>query len=145
MDTQALRLEHSSIIGLASRLGGVAGDVKTRGDAHDARALILTIDDMLQGHLAEEDAELYPALMAAPDAETRTLGISAFEEMGCVVGAWVNYRDHWTLDAILGDPRRFAGTTKGVIGALSLRIEMENDILYPAMDRLTAGRGLAAA
>ena len=145
MDTQALRLEHSSIMSLASRLGGVAGAVKTRGDAHDARALILTMDDKLQGHLAEEDAELYPALMAAPDAETRTLGASAFEEMGGIVGSWVNYRDHWTPDAILGDPRRFAATTEGVIGALSLRIEMENDILYSAMDRLTAGRRLAAA
>ena len=145
MDTQALRAEHSSIMALASRLGGFAGDVKTRGDAHDARALILTIDGTLQGHLAEEDAELYPALMAAPDAETRTLGASAFEEMGGIVGAWASYRDHWSLEAILGDAGRFAAATEGVMGALSLRIEMENDVLYPAMERLTVAAGRAAA
>ena len=145
MDTHALRMEHSSIMALASRLGGVAGDVKTRGDAHDARALIGSIDNLLRAHLAEEDDNLYPALMAARDEETRQLGAAAFEAMGGIVGAWTNYRDHWTLEAILVDVRRFAAATEGVMGALSLRIEMENDVLYPAMERLTDAAGRAAA
>lgn len=137
MDMQALRAEHSSIMALASRLGGIAGNVKTRGDAHDARALIGSIDSLLQAHLTEEDDNLYPALMAAAGEDVRRLGAEAFEAMGGIVGAWTNYCDHWSLEAILAKPGRFAAATDGVMGALSLRIEMENDVLYPAMERLT--------
>lgn len=145
MDTQALRDEHRSIMTMASRLGGIAGDIKTRGDAFDACTLIRTIDDLLGGHLAVEDENLYPALMAAEDEETRLLGADAFEEMGGIVGAWVNYRDHWTADVILAEPGRFAVSTSGLISALSLRIEMENDLLYPAMERLSGAGNCAAA
>lgn len=145
MDTQALRAEHAAIMVLASRLGGAAGDVKTRGDAHDAHGLIAAINGLLEGHLAEEDNHLYPALMAADDAPTRELGAAAYEAMGGLVGAWTGYRDGWTIEAILGDVRRFAAATHGVIGALSLRIEMENDVLYPAMDRVTGAVGRSAA
>lgn len=145
MDTQKLRREHRSIMGLASRLGGVASDIKTRGDAHDVRVLIQVIDEHLQDHLAAEDSILYPALIDAGDADTRTLGVRAFEEMGGIVGVWTDYCDRWTVEAVLKDAPRFAAATRSVLGALSLRMEMENDILYPAMDRLTAGAARAAA
>ncbi|TAJ67477.1 hemerythrin domain-containing protein [Brevundimonas sp.] len=145
MNISALRLEHSAIMAQASRLVGVAGAVKTRGDAHDAVALIQSLDVLLRNHLAEEDDHLYPALMAAGDEDTRRLGADAFEAMGGIVGAWANYRDHWTLEAILGEAGRFGAATEGVIGALALRIEMENGILYPAMERLTGGSERAAA
>ncbi len=145
MDTQALRDEHASIMARASRLGGLADDVKTRGDAHEAYGLIASIDALLHSHLTEEDGRLYPALMTAPDEATRELGATAFEAMGGIVGAWTDYVGHWTVDAILGDARRFAAATRGVMGALSLRIEMENDVLYPAMERLNAAVGRTAA
>jgi len=145
MDIEALRREHSAIMARASRLGGVAGVVKTRGDAHDAVALIRSLDLLLRDHLAEEDDHLYPALMAAGDEDTRRLGADAFDAMGGIVGAWTSYRDHWTLEAILGETGRFGAATEGVIGALGLRIEMENEILYPAMERLTGASGRAAA
>ena len=145
MDTLALRAEHSAIMGLASRLGGIAGAARTRDDAHDARAAILAIDALLQRHLAEEDADLYPALTDAPDAQTRLLGAAAYAEMGGIAGAWANYRDHWTVEVMLCHPGRFAAATEGFIGALSLRIAMENDVLYLAIDRLTGARRRSAA
>lgn len=145
MDTRVLRDEHSSIMALASRLGGIAGNVKTRGDAHDARALIGSIDSLLKAHLTEEDENLYPALMAAADEDVRRLGAEAFEAMGGIVGAWANYCDHWSVEAILAEPGRFAAATDGVMGALSLRIEMENDVLYPAMERLMGPAERSAA
>lgn len=145
MDMQALRAEHSAIMALASRLGGIAGNVKTRGDAHDVRALIGSIDNLLQAHLVEEDDNLFPALMSTGDEAARRLAADASEEMGGVVGAWTHYRDHWTLEAILGQAGRFAVATRAVMGALSLRLEMENDVLYPAMERLLGAAKRSAA
>lgn len=119
--------------------------MKRRDDAERARALILDIDHLLRGHLAREDADLYPAMMGAADPRTRALGTSAAGEMGGLLGVWTDYRDHWTVATILGGTRRFAAVTGGVIGALSLRIEMENDVLYPAMDRPDGGAARDAA
>ena len=145
MNTQALVEEHKSIMALASLLGGVASAIKSRSDSQEARALIQSIDALLRDHLAQEDEDLYPALMAAEDEETRRLGADASEAMGGIVGAWNNYRDHWTLEVILGQARRFAAATEALVGALALRIEMENEVLYPAMERLNAAAGRAAA
>jgi hypothetical protein len=145
MDTLSLRAEHGVILRLVSQLGGRSRDVKSREDADHARLLIGVIDLLLNDHLAHEDAELYPALSHAPDPETRALGASASEEMGGLAGAWINYRDHWTRETILAHARRFGAATDGFIRALSLRIEMENDILYPAMDRLSDAQERSAA
>lgn len=140
MDTRMLRDEHRTITDAVSRLGGLVLDLRTRGDAHDVRAAILSIDAVLQRHLEFEDRELYPALMASNDPVVRDLGSSARENMGGVIDVWTDYRDRWTVEAILGDRRRFVDATAGVVGALSLRIEMENDHLYPAIDALRAPR-----
>lgn len=145
METQALRNEHTAVLALVSRLGGLAHGVRLRDDAEGARALILDIDGLLSDHLAREDAFLYPALAASTDPATRALAADCSSEMGGLIGAWRGYRDHWTVAAILGDARRFAAVTHDFIGALALRIEMENDVLYPAMDRLTAGSGRVVA
>ena len=145
MDTRALRSEHDAVLRLVSRLGGLSHGVRTRDDAEGARALILDTDALLHGHLAREDSLLYPALQAAPDVQTRALGATCSTEMGGLIGAWAGYRGRWTVSAILGDTRRFAAVTADIIGALSLRIEMENDILYPALDRLADPEARSAA
>jgi len=145
MDTQALRREHEAVLRLVSRLGGLAHGLRTRDDAEGARALILDIDLLLHDHLAREDACLYPALSAAADEATRVLGAASSTEMGGLIGAWAGYHGHWTVPVMLGDRQRFARVTADIIGALSLRIEMENDILYPALDRLTGLRERSAA
>ena len=145
MDTQALRNEHSVVLILVSRLGGLSHRVRVKDDAEGARAVILDIDALLHNHLAREDALLYPALRAAPDDATRTLGEACSTEMGGLIGAWASYRSRWTVAAILSDTQRFASVTADIIGALSLRIEMENDILYPALDRLAGAKPRSAA
>lgn len=139
MDIQSLRAQHRVIIVLASNLGGVAGDLKTRDDAHDARTLILEIDGLLKTHLGVEDDQMYPMLMDAPCAETRRLGATAFGDMGGIAGLWNAYRDRWSAEAMLSDVRRFREATRGVLQALSVRIQQENDTLYPALEKL-AGR-----
>ena len=140
MDTGTLRDEHRAITDGVSRLGGLVLDIRTRGDAHDARAAILSIDAVLHRHLQFEDRELYPALMAAGDPAIRELGGKARENMGGVIDVWSDYRDRWMVEAILGDRRRFIDARPVWSAPFSLRMEMENDQLYPALDALHAPR-----
>lgn len=133
MSVQALRAEHQPIIEALSRLGGVVHNLRTRADAEDARARIDVISAVLHRHLEDEDVGLYPTLIGCGVAAMQTLGRSAREEMGGLLGAWQGYCHRWTVEAMLTDPRRFAAATARVFDALSLRIELENDTLYPAI------------
>jgi len=147
MDIEALIAQHHFIIDKISVLGGVCGDIKTRADANEARQLIDEIDPELVAHLAIEDAELYPLLLNSPDAGLRTIGVEALHGIGIILAVWVRFRDHWTADVMLADTGRFAAATMAVMGALSVRIEMEQDSLYPAAEaaaRLGTRVGTAA-
>jgi len=131
---QVLRREHQSIIAKAAVLGGLCRLVRTREDAHEARFRITEIDAELVAHLAAEDTALYAVLINAQDQGLRILGAEAFEGVGGLLQVWVRFRDHWTATAILADPRSFATATDRMLRALSLRIEMEEDSLYPAAE-----------
>ena len=134
MDIQALRHQHRSIIANAAVLGGLCRLIRTHDDAVEARRLITEIDLELVVHLTIEDAELYPLLMNARDQGLRILGTEAFEGIGGLLEIWVRFRDHWTVTAVLADPRRFAVATGRLTRALSVRVEMEEDSLYPAAE-----------
>lgn len=134
MDIPTLRRQHLSIIDKASALGGLCRGIRTRDEAREACRLIADMDLDLVEHLAVEDGELYPLLMNARDQGLRILGAEAFEGIGGLLGIWVRFRDHWTETAILADPRRFAVAAGRVLGALSVRVEMEEDSLYPAVE-----------
>ena len=136
MHTVELRLQHRRIVLVAARLGGLSGRIRTRGDAQEARTVIESIDQMLIDHLTVEDDLLYPALLSCDDATTRAMAADCFEEMGGIRGAWIAYRDQWTVAAIAIDPARFSAATTGMLGALALRVARENTELYPAMDAL---------
>ena len=120
-------------------MGGVCGDIKTRADANEARHLIDEINPEIVAHLATEDAELYPLLLNSPDASLRTIGVEALESVGGIYAVWVQFREYWTADAMLADTGRFAAATTAVMGALSVRIEMEQDSLYPAAEAAMRG------
>lgn len=129
-----MRRQHQSIIDKAAVLGGLCGVIRTRDDAQEARRLITDIDLDLVSHLTTEDVELYPLLMNARDEGLRILGAEAFGSIGGFLEIWVRFRDHWTAPAILADPRPFAAATGRLLRALSVRIEMEEDSLYPAAE-----------
>ncbi len=145
--TAELRREHARILKKASLLNGLAGSRMTADVAQQSRAVILGIDQLLVDHLTKEDEGLYPTLMLAADPVVREAAQTCFEDMGGILGAWIAYRQHWTVPAIAADPQRFQAASGGVIGALAMRVERENQELYPMMDALsqTADRGACAA
>lgn len=138
-DTRHLSRQHQQLLALARELVGCAADLRSRGDAMTVRRVIGDIDSLLLDHLSLEENGLYAALTTAEDPELRAVAKAAVEDMG-LCGIWAWYRDHWTLSAILADPARFRATTNDIVGALAIRIEMEEATLYPAFDALTGRR-----
>lgn len=141
MPTQRLRNEHDRILRQASAIAGLARVRMTRDVAEEARTVIFGLDRLLVEHLTTEDQWMYPLLMEADDAGVRRVAAACFEDMGGIHGAWNAYRDQWSAEAILADPRRFRAGTDGLIGALALRMERENVELYPLVDRVIQAGG----
>jgi hypothetical protein len=145
VNTRHLSQQHQQLLRLARELAGCAADLRSSGDAMTVRRVIDNIDSLLVEHLSLEDRGLYPVLMTADDPKLREDAMAAVEDMGGLYGVWVWYRSHWTLGVILADPVRFRMTTGDIVGALSLRIEMEEATLYPAFDSLNGGWASNAA
>lgn len=123
---------------LASRLTGLAATLKTRGDAVDCRALIEGMNVHIVEHLIVEDTEVYPSLMVSEDHQMQALARDSFAEMGVILGAWKAYRQVWSVDRMLADQRQFSTSTGALMEALAMRIAMENDVLYPAVEKIRA-------
>ena len=141
--TAELRREHASILRRVSILNGLAASRMTREVAEQTCKSIRAIDGLLVEHLRVEDEMLYPTLIAAQDGEIRRTAESWFHDMSGILGAWIAYRDHWTLDNVLANTDRFRAATTGILGALAIRIENENRELYPLLDSLSAEAGNA--
>lgn len=135
--TAELRREHASILRRVSILNGLAASRMTREIAEQTCKSISAIDSLLVAHLRDEDELLYPRLIASQDSEVRRTAETWFEDMSGILGAWIAYRDHWTLDNVLANTDRFRAATTGILGALAMRIENENRELYPLLDRLS--------
>ncbi|MBB5746122.1 hemerythrin domain-containing protein [Brevundimonas variabilis] len=138
MIIRTLRAQHRVLLDRASELAGLAGRVRVQDDALEADHIIGGMNALLVRHLQIEDEWLYPTLMKASEENLRTFATDSFEEMGGVLGAWQAYRREWSAETIHAHPERFARATRGIVEALALRVEREEDHLYPAMDSLMA-------
>lgn len=138
MDTDAYRAEHRRILRQAADLRGQSQDVRTAGDAAEARAMIVRLDRLIRQHLAREDTQFYPHVQARGDARMRAMADAAVADMGGLAGAWTAFVVANGPDDILQNPSRFKSGCASVLGALAARIEEEEERLYPMAESLPA-------
>ena len=131
------RQQHEELLNLANILAAELDSNKLTDDASSARSALSKLAGKLILHLGAEDEYLYPALMASSDAETKKTAQEFVDEMGGIATAFVAYKDKWpTATAIQSDVNGFINETKAIYGALAQRINKENTVLYPMMDKL---------
>lgn len=138
MDTDAYRAEHRRILRRAAELGGRSQNVRTKGDADEARDMIVRLDLLLRQHLAREDSQFYPQVRTLGDTNMRALADEAVADMGGLAGAWTAFVAASGPCDILRDPHRFRSGCACVLGALAARIEDEEERLYPMAESLPA-------
>lgn len=119
--------EHARISALANAiLEAAAGEPATA-----VRAMIEALDGEITAHLATEDLEIYPHLLAAGDMAQREAAQIAIGDFDQLAAQWRAFADDWTEAEIAGDRELFVESGKQVISALAARIRIENDLLYP--------------
>lgn len=95
------------------------------------RTMIVELDSGLKTHLATEDLEVYPHLLAKGDMAQREAAEIAMGDFDQLASEWRAYVDEWTADEIDSDRELFVEASKRVLSALSARVRIENEILYP--------------
>ncbi|MES2289621.1 MAG: hemerythrin domain-containing protein [Pseudomonadota bacterium] len=93
---------------------------------------------LLKEHLAHEDAQVYPRLIAVAHGPTADIARRFATQYESMVADWLAYMNRWTGDAMAADWRRFRNETAVVFTVLRERIEAENAILYPTALAATA-------
>lgn len=94
------------------------------------RALTALAGD-LSGHLAREDADIYPRLMMCADEGTASAARDAVKKFETLAADWSAYVARWSRDAIRNDPGGFADASTAILSRLAARVKVEDDLLYP--------------
>ncbi len=95
------------------------------------RTMMVRLDTELAAHLATEDFEVYPHLLAKGNMAQREAAEIAMGDFDQLAAEWRAYVDEWTADEIEGDRELFVEASKRILSALSARVRIENEILYP--------------
>ena len=136
---QRLRAEHAALTTLSRILMDLVRlpDPPRPTELASVRGMLR---DTLIRHLKCEDWVLYPRLRTSGDARLIAMASEFVHEMGHIADDFQTYDGKWTDDRIAADWPGFCGETQVMLNVLAMRIEREDEGLYPAADTLDATR-----
>ena len=132
VNTQILRQQHDAALVMADRLIDLVDNYDPRTAGIPILMQLSRLLGILRVHLAHEDVELYPRLMASPDPNIARTACAYVAEMGGLAIDLECFVRHWSCSAsIAGNIEEFREGVHELILALAVRIERENRYLYP--------------
>ncbi|WP_374526208.1 hemerythrin domain-containing protein [Sphingopyxis sp.] len=139
-EIERLRAEHAALVTLSGFLMEmVAAPYPPR--ATELASVRGMLRDTLTRHLKCEDWALYPTLQAKGDPDLSRLAHQFVDEMGHIASDFAAYDARWTMAAVESDWAGFCTETTGILDALAMRIEREEQDLYPVAERVAGGGG----
>ena len=128
---ELVKEDHAAVLAAVGDLRKLAKE----GVKENAGAIANTIVAMrtaIKLHLAAEDRVLYPALLKSVDPQVAQRARQFRDEMGGVAAAYLDFARKWNTEGcVAGDPGGFRQHANEIFKALHLRIQRENQELYP--------------
>lgn len=94
-------------------------------------ASLRQLDALLVPHLAIEDGQIYPLLLASDDAGERIMAQEAISAFATLAADWGRFAAAWNEVAIAADRSGFTTQLQALLDTLQRRVRAENEILYP--------------
>lgn len=120
--------DHSAIFAAVRDLGQ---EIEDGAPAAALSARLGRLDSLLTPHLAIEDEQIYPLLLASDDAGQRIMAEEAITAYASVASDWRTFVAAWREPAIAADRTGFATGLQALLSTLQQRVKAENEILYP--------------
>jgi hypothetical protein len=133
-EMQRLRAEHAALDTLSRFLMALVAQTEPPRPTELASVRGMFRDTLVR-HLKCEDWALYPRLKASGDPELARLARDFIFEMGHIADEFTAYDARWTAARVASDWPGFRAETEAVLDAIAMRIEREEDELYPAAEQ----------
>ena len=144
--TADLRNQHSDALAMFDRLFDLMDGYDGGRDAFEISLQMGKLVGLLRIHLAQEDVQLYPRLMASPDEQVARMARSYAAEMGDLAIELEIFAAHWSCSAsIVSNFEEFRDDANSLLLQLAVRIEREDRHLYPLADAAAAEQARKAA
>ena len=141
-----LRRQHEAALDMAQRLLELVDGHRPGTNAVPILMQLNRLYSVLRIHLALEDIELYPALAASSDPNVARTAEQYVDELGGLAGNLECFARHWSCSAsIAGNFAEVSEAVHELMLALAVRIERENQYLYPLADAAIGDRRRDAA
>jgi len=136
-----LRQQHHAAEEMAATIVSRMASYRDEFDAIPIALLIGKLNALLRVHLAYEDTVLCPLMIDSADAEVAAHASRFCEETGSLAPKFEEFARRWSgpsIIAIMFDEFREEATA--LLVDLGVRIERENDFLYPLAERAITAR-----
>lgn len=120
--------DHSAIFAVVRDL---AQEIEGGAGAATLFVRLRQLDSLLTPHLAIEDEQIYPLLLASDDAGQRIMAEEAINAYASVASDWRAFLAAWHELAIAADRAGFVTRLQALLHTLQQRVKAENEILYP--------------
>lgn len=120
--------DHSAIF---AAVRGLVQEMERGSDAAMLAAGLKHLDSLLTPHLAIEDGQIYPLLLAGDDSGQRIMAEEAINAYASLAADWSAFATAWDGSAIATDRAGFVAGLQAVLNTLQRRVRAENEILYP--------------
>lgn len=143
MDIDNLRQQHRDLEDMAASIMTRIHGYRDEFDAITLARSMANLAVLLRVHFAFEDTALYPAMLTSGDAEAAQLGLRLKTEVGDLADRFDDFIRRWQAPTTIAAAfEEFRDEVTSLFAVLGARIEQENDLLFPAAERLR--RDLAA-
>lgn len=92
---------------------------------------VARLDAALAPHLAIEDEQIYPLLLASKDAGQRVAAREAIQAYAALSERWRTFAAAWDETAIAAGRARFTVDFEIILEMIRGRVRSENETLYP--------------
>lgn len=135
--TNILREQHDAALAMADQLLDLVDAYQPGQQIFPIVMQLNRVIGLLRVHLANEDVELYPAMIASGDAEVASIAQSYSDDMGGFAIELELFARHWSCSAsIVSGFEEFREDAHALLLTLAARIERENRYLYPLAEAM---------
>ena len=120
--------DHSAIFAAVRTL---MQEIEADSPAVQVAASLAHLDSLLTPHLAIEDGQIYPLLLASDDAGQRIMAEEAINAFASVASDWNTFVAIWSETAIAAHRDGIVTGLQSLLDTLQRRVRAENEILYP--------------
>ena len=135
-DTHAYRKEHSEIVRLIEEVFPLLDFSMISDNADSIYSLFLRISGKLSPHLNTESKHLYPFLYIHQNNEVRLSGQKFYYTHKEIIKEHKEHRMKWPdSSSIQKKPLEFIRDSHGFLDKLRQRIDKENTVLFPQIEK----------